>query len=588
MSAVKRILSVGVSVLMMLAFLIGCATPTPEVREVEKVVTQVVERIVTQVVKETVIVEGTPRVEEKIVTKVVKETVEVVVAPSRQGGTLVATLGENVRDTLNQHWSIHTGSRMVAHHVLDTLVAVNPEDGTINPWLATSWEVSPDGKVYTFNLRKDVTFHDGTPFNAEAVKYNFEYTMRPDIKHGFAYPSMGAEAVEEIEVVDDYTIRFTFSTPQPTFLISLSDGGLGIDSPTAMEEAGDDDYGLNVLVGTGPFKFVEWVVNDHITMVRNDEYNWAPSFFKHNGPPYLDKIIWRDVAETSTRAAALEAGEIHVARLTEPLVAQFEGNEDVNILLTPKAGTARMYLMQTAWPPTDDIRVRRAINHAVDREGLLQLPAWSGLGTPGVGPLPDVLLPKNIDPSILKQYDYEYDPEKAKQILEEAGWTDEDGDGIREKDGQRLSLRCLATSSSVPQVEPVGEMLRDIGIELNIEVGDFNWFIAERGQREFNFALNSDSGYDPVRLIRYFFHSESPSDNYGYSGADEVLDKALNAANLDEMWGYLMEAQAQIIKDAVGVMGWQMIYVYGSRADVHDVTFNEIAFPYFYDTWIEK
>jgi len=130
-------------------------------------------------------------------------------------------------------------------------------------------------------------------------------------------------------------------------------------------------------------------------------------------------------------------------------------------------------------------------------------------------------------------------------------------------------------------------MLRDVGMALNIEMGDFNWFIAERGQREFNMALSSDSGYDPVRLLLYFFHSESPSNNYGYTGADELLDKARNAVNLDETWDYLIQAEAQIMQDAVGVMGWQLVYVYGARANVRDVGFNEVAFPYFYDTWIE-
>jgi len=584
MSAVKRIFSVGVAVLTMLALLIGCATPTPEVREVEKVV--------TQVVKETVIVEGTPQVVEKEVTKivtekeVVKETVEVVVPSARQGGKLVASLRTNVNDTLNQHWSIHTGSRMVAHHVLDTLVAVNPEDNEVYPWLATSWEVSPDGKVYTFKLRDDVTFHDGTPFNAQAVKFNFDYTAREDIKHGFAWAAMGAEKYEKTEVVDDYTVKIYFSVPHPTFLINLSDGGLGIDSPAAMEEAGDEDYGLKTLVGTGPFKFVEWEVKDHVTMVRNDDYNWAPSFFKHDGPPYLDEIVWRDVAEYATLAAAIEAGEIQVGRMQEAQVPQFEGNDDVDILLIPKAGTARMYLINTAWAPTDDIKVRQAINYAIDKEGLMQLPAWGGLSPPGVGPLPAVLHPGGDD-SMLNQYDYPFDPEKAKQLLDEAGWVDEDGDGLREKEGQDLVLRFLTTSTEIPKVEPVDDMLRDVGMALNIEMGDFNWFIAERGQREFNMALSSDSGYDPVRLLLYFFHSESPSNNYGYTGADELLDKARNAVNLDETWDYLIQAEAQIMQDAVGVMGWQLVYVYGARANVRDVGFNEVAFPYFYDTWIE-
>src|SRR5512132_1590430 len=104
-----------------------------------------------------------------------------------KGGAITVSGGVNCADTLNQHISINTGCRMIAHHVLDTLVVVNPKDGSINPSLATSWERSADGLVYTFKLRKDVKFQDGTPFNAQAVKYNLDYTVRPDIKHGFAY-----------------------------------------------------------------------------------------------------------------------------------------------------------------------------------------------------------------------------------------------------------------------------------------------------------------------------------------------------------------------------------------------------------------
>jgi ABC-type transport system substrate-binding protein len=116
---------------------------------------------------------------------------------SARTGTLVVTQGQNVADTLNQHISTHTYSRMTAHNVLDTLVAVNPKDGSIHPWLATSWDVSADGKVYTFELRQDVKFHDGTPFNAQAVKYNFDYTARPDITHGFAWNALGGDDYEK-------------------------------------------------------------------------------------------------------------------------------------------------------------------------------------------------------------------------------------------------------------------------------------------------------------------------------------------------------------------------------------------------------
>ena len=502
-----------------------------------------------------------------------------------KGGTLTVSHGQNVADTLNQHISINTTSRMVAAHVLDRLVAVDPKTGDIKPWLAESWEISPDGKVYTFKLRKDVKFHDGTPFNAQAVKYNFDYTMRPDIKHGFSYAAMGGEKYDKTEVVDDATVKVTFKGPNPSFLNNLSDGGLGIDSPTAMEKAGAD-YGVKVLVGSGPFKFKEWVKDQQVVLTRNDDYKWPPAVAKNKGAAYLDQLVYRDVADNATRAAALEAGELQLATLIESQVKQFQGNKDAQILMTPKAGTVRMYLFNTAVPPMNDLKVRQAINHAIDKAALLKLPAWSNIGNPGVAPLPANMFPGGkLDQ--LKQYDYPFDVAKANALLDEAGWK-MGADGLREKDGKKLVIDFIVPSTSLNQVEPLDEMLKKIGGKLSIRQGDFNWHIAERAKREYMWTLSSDSGYDSLRLLTYFFHSASPSNNYGYKGVDAILDKAANSTNAKDVWDRLNEAQAQIMKDAVGVMGWEQMYVYGAGAKVNDVFFNEVGFPYFYDTWMAK
>ncbi len=502
-----------------------------------------------------------------------------------KGGTLIVSHGENVSDTLNQHISNHTTSRMVAHHVLDTLVAVNPKDGSIYPWLASSWEISPDGKVYTFKLRKDVKFHDGTPFNAQAVKFNFDYTTRPDVKHAFAWQAIAGDKYEKSEVVDDSTIKVSFKSPNPSFLINLSDGGLGIDSPTAMQSAGND-YGVKVLVGTGPFKFQEWTKGNRIVLVRNDDYKWPAPIFKNKGPAYLDQIIYRDVTDTSTRASALEAGEIQLVTLTESQVGPLKGNQDVQILTTPKAGTTRMYMMNTGKTPTDDLKVRQAMNYAIDKKALLQLPAWSGIGNVGLAPLPSNMVPGG-DLSGLKQYDYAYDPEKAKQLLEEAGWK-VGADGIREKGGQKLTLDFVTTTASVPQVEPVDQMLRKVGAKLNIRTGDFNFWIGTVDKGDYHMTLMSDSGYNGPALVQEFFYSKSPSafPRYKNDQVDQYLEKASNAATQKEVWDNVMPALAQIMKDAVNVNGWEQLYVYGARANVRDVLFNEIGFPYFYDAWL--
>lgn len=504
-----------------------------------------------------------------------------------KGGTLIVSHGENVSDTLNQHISNHTISRMVAHHVLDTLVAVNPKDGSIHPWLATSWEISPDGKVYTFKLRQGVKFHDGTPFNAQAVKFNLDYTARPDVKHAFAWQALGGDKYNKTEVVDDSTVKVSFKTPNPSFLINLSDGGIGIDSPTALQQAGND-YGVKVLVGTGPFKFKEWIKGNRIVLERNPDYNWPSDIFKNKGAPYLDQIIYRDVTDAATRASALETGDLQLITLSESQVGPLKNNKDVQILTTPKAGTTRMYMMNSAKSPTNDLKVRQAMNYAIDKKSLLQLPAWSGIGNVGLAPLPSNMVP-NGDLSSLKQYDYPFDVEKAKQLLEEAGWK-VGADGIREKGGQKLILDFVTTTASVPQVEPVDQMLRKVGAKLNIRTGDFNFWIGTVDKGDYHMTLMSDSGYNGPALVWEFFYSKSSSDYSRYKNdqVDQLLDKALNAPTQKEVWENVMPAMAQIMKDAVNVNAWEQLYVYGARANVRDVAFNEVGFPYFYDTWIAK
>ena len=507
----------------------------------------------------------------------------VAVAADKVGGTVVTTLGTNVSDTLNQHLSNNTQSRMVAKHVLDTLIQVNPKDGSPTPHLAKSWEISPDGKVYTFKLREDVKFHDGTQFTAEAVKWNLDYTARPDLKHGFAWAAIGGEKYEKTEVVDRFTAKVYFKSPSPAFLLNLSDGGLGIDSPEAMQKAGDE-YGKTVLVGSGPFKFKEWVRGDHVTLVPNPDYNWAPALMGRNGPPYLNELIYRDVKDYDTMANAVEVGEIHVARLNEATAARLVGKKGIATISVPKAGTSRMFVLNMNLEPTKDVKVRQAIAYAMDRKGMLQLPFLSGYGVAGLAPLPRNLMPP-AQIATLEAAAYPYDDAKAKALLDEAGWK-VGSDGIREKDGKKLEL--YFPTYTLAETEAAQAMLAKVGISVKIGQGDFNWYYAEMAKKTFHIAIESDSGFDPVRLLTYFYNSKSPSNNAGYSGADAELNAAANALSLDEMWKNLIAAQVKILKDPVSVPAYDQVYPYVINDKVKDVFFHEVAFPYFYNAWVVK
>ncbi len=498
------------------------------------------------------------------------------------GGELVMAYDQAVADTLNQHRSNFTVSRMVARHVLDNLVAVNPADGSVNPWLAESWEISPDGLQYTFKLRQGVVFHDGTPFNAQAVKRNFDETMDPNQRPGFAYQALGGTSYDRTEVVDDATVRVVFKQPHAAFLLYLSDGGTGIDSPAALDQHGAD-YGVSALVGSGPYKFVEWVKDDHVTLEKNPDYNWSSPAFAHSGPTPLDRLVFREVPEASVRAQAVVQGEIQMARIIEPNVPEVEGQPGVQIIATPKAGTCRMYLMNTAKAPTDDINVRRAINMAIDKEAMLQLPGWAGYGRPGLAPLPSNMVP-NRDLSELEQYDIPYDLEGARALLDEAGWT-LNGD-LREKNGQQLVLDMVTTTNDVDagQIEPIDGFLNEIGARLNIRAGDFNFWIDTVQKTDFHMTLMSDSGYIAVGLIEEFFREGEPFANYGLKNPElnRYIDQAVAAPTLEEQWANLFPAMALIMQEVVGVMGWEQDYLDAASERVQGLTYNEVGFPYFY------
>jgi peptide/nickel transport system substrate-binding protein len=505
-----------------------------------------------------------------------------------QGGELQMAYDVAVADTLNQHRSNYTISRMVARHVLDCLTWVNPADGSVNPWLAESWEITPDGLEYTFTLKEGVTFHDGTPFNAEAVKANFDVTMDPDERPGFAYQALGGTSYAGSEVVDDSTLKVTFNEPHATFLLYLSDGGTAIDSPEAMAAAGAD-YGTTSLVGSGPFKFVEWVKDSHVTLEKNPDYASAPPAFGFSGPTPLDRLTFRDVPEPAVRASAVVSGEIDMARIIEPNVPDVQGAEGVTIIATPKAGSTRMYLMNTAKAPTDDINVRRAINMAIDKEAMLQLPGWAGYGRPGVAPLPSNMVP-NGDLSAVAEYDIPYDLEGAIALLEENGWA-LNGD-LREKDGVQLVLDMVTTQNDVDagQIEPIDGFLNEIGARLNIRAGDFNFWIDTVQKEDFHMTLMSDSGYIGVGIVEEFFREGEPFANYGLKNPEinEMIDKAVAAPNLEEQWEYLMPAMGLIMQEVVGVMGWEQDYLDAASTRIGGLAYNEVGFPWFYGAYLSE
>ena len=334
-------------------------------------------------------------------------------------------------------------SLRVIDQLFEGLVTLEPGTTEVIPALATEWTSSADGLEWTFNLREGVTFHDGEPFNADAVCFNFErwynfpasfqnanasYYWQFGFGGGFADPIEGAAGPEDsiyksCEVVEDLTVTLVLTRPSAAFLPALSLPSLAFHSPKALQEFGADEgevdeegvfrptgtYGTEHPTGTGPFKFESWVRGDRLTIVRNDDY-WGE---KAN----LDEVIFRPIPDNAARLQALQTGEIQGYDLVEPQdMLTIEGDESLQLLRRPAFNVGYVGINQNL-PPMDQLEVRQAVAHGLDRAAVV-----SDFYPPGAE------VAKEFMPPELFGYaddvtEYEFDPERSKQLLQEAGLT---------------------------------------------------------------------------------------------------------------------------------------------------------------------
>jgi len=334
-------------------------------------------------------------------------------------------------------------------------------DGKFSPWLAQKWEYSKDGKSITFALRRDVKFHDGTPFNAEAVKFTFDTIVDPKLGSQGAIDFLGP--YKSTDVIDPFTVRVNWTEPFAPALTNLSNPWLcSIVSPTAVRKLGNDGFARNP-VGTGPFKFVEWVPRVRVVMDRNDEYRWAPKVFKRQGPAALKRVVIRIIPDGSTRVAALEKSEIDVCDQVPPIeVRRFQGGRDFDMMIGDVSGIPLSHLINTQVEPTNDVRVRQAYMYAINRAQVTQQ-VFFGAAKPAYGPITPTT--PGYWPGVEKMYSY--DLAKARQLLDEAGWKLGAG-GVREKNGRPLEIHFITLLE--PDLEvAVQAAVKDVGIRLNVE-----------------------------------------------------------------------------------------------------------------------
>ncbi len=431
--------------------------------------------------------------------------------------------------------------------VYDTLVFQDPDNGAFVPGLAEDWTISNDGLTYTFVLRDDVTFHDGTTFNAYAVIANIDYTIDPE-NHSFKAALM-LGPLSGVEVLDEYTVVFRLEEPYAPLLDALSQVYLGMASPLALETWGPSEYQYHQ-VGTGPYRFVEYVPNDHLTLSRYEDYDWAPSIYNQRGAS-IETIVFHFYEDAATRALALESGEVDIIGEVPHLdAARLDTDEDFDLHPIVIPGQPMQFLFNTLRSPTDDVRVREALIAAVDRSYVVKT-VFGTHSSVANGPLTAVTkgyLPEAPFPG--------YDPGHAADLLEASGWQDDDGDGIRTREGEELHIRIVAppwgSNSEVAQL--LRAAWEKVGATVEIEIapgfGPLNEAQASGVYHLIGINL-FDSDPD---LLRSFYTSEGFYNWSGYSDPD--LDRILNQAaqaSLDAelRWELYAEAAIQIRDQAL-------------------------------------
>ena len=491
------------------------------------------------------------------------------------GGDLIIGYAQE-QPTLDPPVPNSAAQSRLLNSVLDPLVW-QPEGGVFEPGLTTSWESSEDSTQFTLQLRDDVLFHDGTPFNAEAVKATFDRVVDPELRAllvGLLGPYEGTE------VVDEFTVRVTFSESFPLFLESLSHTGLRPLSPTAVEQFGPD-FGQNI-VGTGPFKLRSFA-EDAVVLERFEEYNWGPAFLEHEGPAFLDSITYRFIPEDSTRVTALETGEVQFIDFTPPQqVDRLEADERFEVDLLYMPGVPQILQINVDKAPTSEKAVRQAIQHAINHQAIVDV-VWFGTTKPAYG----VLASTTSGYWAGVEEVFPYDPERARQLLEEAGWTDEDGDGVREKDGQRLELLYVTNTAQVPTGEIIQAMLSEVGIALTIEALSNQAELAKYQQNEHHIGRLGQITIDPSAMC-FPIHSENITggtqgnrSRYSNPEVDRLCDEAEREANWERRLELYEQLQQIVADEAFIIGGFEQVLINTYSVAVTDMRYDPLGRPFF-------
>ena len=496
--------------------------------------------------------------------------------PPRPGGTLRVAVGSDAGCVDPQQ----VGSNDTIYSVrqlVDSLTDQDPRTGDLKPWLATAWETAPDAKSYTFTLREGVTFSDGTPLDANAVKANFDRVPQLGARGTLPKGYLAGYAGTTVESPTRFTV--SFAQPNVQFLQGTSTHSLGILSPASAGKS--DDERCAGVVGSGPFTLRSYAQNASITLAKRPGYAWGSSLFAHEGEAYLDTVEFRIVPESGVRSGSLQSGEVDViGSIGQQDEAPLTG-AGAQLLARSNPGITFGIGFNVSKPVAGDQAVRQALSLALNRQEIVSavfpsqtLPATSVLAS---------TTPSYADQSAALAFD----PERARSILDAAGWAP-GPDGIRTKAGQPLTLPISfanVAATNKPTLELIQQQAKAVGIDVQVQEypisqapgiqssGDFSsfWFNITRADPDILRSSFSVAGANFYRV------PETPLEPLLVGQAAEA-----DPAERTELVG---QAQRELIDQAFFVPVTELTTVLGVGASTHGVTFDASSRIQLHDAW---
>ena len=488
-----------------------------------------------------------------------------------RGGTISIARGQE-SDTLDPQKTALLVAHEITWQIYNSLIYLD-ESGKVYPGLAKSWSFSDDHKTVTFKLRPKVKFHDGTPFNAEAVRFTVERHLNP----ATASPtSWILGPIDHVEVIEELTVAYHYKEPFVALWVGLGYSYCAPISPAAVKKYGDQ-FGRNP-VGTGPFKFIKWEPDRGITLARNDEHDWATPMYTNKGAPYLDGATYVVIPEDATRLAALGSGEVDVISGTDSVpvdkIRQLKRMPGIKVYTRPAVGVYYSYI-NTKLKPLDDVRVRKAMNYAVDKQKLITL-VLDGYGKPAYSPVASAF--SYYNPAVEK-IGYDHDPAKAKALMKEAG----------QEGGFAVDYLVIDNPVYRRIAEVVQQDLAQINIQLKIQTYPVSELFAlgPKGKAGLIFFYYTYS--DPDLVFALLKSGQAISWSFQNDARlDTLLDQQRVEFDPGKRRELLNEVQERAVEGAYWLYLYEGIYVAAMREAVQGLRLDTVGFHHLQELSLES